>query len=207
MPPYATKKLKRLVCKFANGISPEITNEIFQLTENHYNVRHLCLFIVSLMQSAYNGTKTSTCLGFKQRIKSWKPNNYPCGLWKFYIHNILVFLKKSVDFVFKGNLYYWEFVLYWFCFHLCFLLYFIIGFEVADFDQLSFYKKYFFYIDTRSYVFYFQLCVNFKQIDNNNDNSNNNNNNNNNNLTLIIISVHRKRYGNNFKKLSELRLV
>ena len=68
------------MCKFANGMSPEITNETFQLRENHYNVRHSCLFIVSLMHSAYNGTKTTICLAFKQRTKSWKPNNYPCRL-------------------------------------------------------------------------------------------------------------------------------
>ena len=48
------------MCKFANGMSPEITNEIFQLREiNHCNVRHSSLFIAPSVNKAYNGTESA----------------------------------------------------------------------------------------------------------------------------------------------------
>ena len=50
--------------KFANNMSPEITNEIFPLREiNHYNLKHPSLFILPAMHIIYNGTESAVYLG------------------------------------------------------------------------------------------------------------------------------------------------
>ena len=52
--------------KFANNMSPEITNEIFPLREiNHYDPRHPSLFIVPSIHKIYNGAKSAAYLGPK----------------------------------------------------------------------------------------------------------------------------------------------
>ena len=83
--------------KVANGMSPEITNGIFQLREkSRYNLRHATEFIIPPIHSVYNGREsvsylppkiweliipiirqTDTLSGFKKAIKKWKPTKCP----------------------------------------------------------------------------------------------------------------------------------
>ena len=52
--------------KVANGMSPEIMNEIFKLREkSHYNIRYTSEFIISLIHRVYNGSKSVSYLGPK----------------------------------------------------------------------------------------------------------------------------------------------
>ena len=55
------------ICKFANGISPEIMSKIFKLREiiNHYNLRHLLQFTVLPVLCVDNGTDSAQYLGPK----------------------------------------------------------------------------------------------------------------------------------------------
>ena len=47
--------------KVANGMSPEIVNEIFQLREkSHYNLRYTSEFIISLSHSVYHGSESAS---------------------------------------------------------------------------------------------------------------------------------------------------
>ena len=50
--------------KAANGMSPEIMNEIFQLTEkSHYNLRYTSEFIIPPIHSVYHGSESASYLG------------------------------------------------------------------------------------------------------------------------------------------------
>ena len=53
------------IYKFANGISPEIMNEIFKLRViiNHYNLRHLSQFTVLPVLCVCNGIESARYLG------------------------------------------------------------------------------------------------------------------------------------------------
>ena len=52
--------------KVANGMSPEIMNEIFQLREkSHYNLRYTPEFIIPPIDSVYHGSESATSLGPK----------------------------------------------------------------------------------------------------------------------------------------------
>ena len=52
--------------KVANGMSPEIMNEIFQLRENsHYNLRYTSEFIIPPIHSFYHCSKSASYLGHK----------------------------------------------------------------------------------------------------------------------------------------------
>ena len=88
--------------KAANGMSPEIMNEIFQLTEkSHYNLRYTSEFIIPPIHSVCHGSESHCYLGpklwelippvirqidtlseFKKAIKKWKPTNCPCRICK-----------------------------------------------------------------------------------------------------------------------------
>ena len=98
--------------KVANGMSPEIMNEIFQLREkSHYNLRYTSEFIIPPIHSVYHGSESASYLGlkiwelippvirqifsgFKKAIKKWKPTNCLCRICKTYIPNV-GFLKKQ----------------------------------------------------------------------------------------------------------------
>ena len=52
--------------KVANGMSPEIMNDIFKLRENtHYNLRHTSQFLVDPIHSEFNGSESALYLGPK----------------------------------------------------------------------------------------------------------------------------------------------
>ena len=52
--------------KVANGMSPEIMNEIFQLREkSHYNLRYTSEFIIPPIHSVYHGSESVSYLGPK----------------------------------------------------------------------------------------------------------------------------------------------
>ena len=94
--------------KVANGMAPEIMNEIFQLREkSHYNLRYTSEFIIPPIHSVYHGRESASYLGpklweliptvirqidtlsgFKKAIKKWKPTNCPCRICKTYIPNV-----------------------------------------------------------------------------------------------------------------------
>ena len=94
--------------KVANGTSPEIMNEIFQLREkSHYNLRYTSEFLIQPIHSVYHGSDSVSYLGhkiwelfppmirqidtfsvFKNAIKKWKPTNCPCRICKTYIPGV-----------------------------------------------------------------------------------------------------------------------
>ena len=94
--------------KVANGMSPEIMNEIFQLREkSHYNLRYTSESIISPIHSVCHGSESLSCLGrkiwelippvirqidtfsgFEKAIKKWKPTNCPCRISKTCIPNV-----------------------------------------------------------------------------------------------------------------------
>ena len=96
------------MCKVVNGMSPEITNGIFQLREkSRYNLRHTSEFIIPPIHSVYNGSESvsylapkiweliipiirqiDTLSGFKKAIKKWKPTKCPCRICKTCIPNV-----------------------------------------------------------------------------------------------------------------------
>ena len=52
--------------KVANGMFPEIMNNIFKLRENtHYNLRQTSQFPVDLIHSVFNGSESASHLGPK----------------------------------------------------------------------------------------------------------------------------------------------
>ena len=54
------------MCKAANGMSPEIMNEILQLREkSHYNLRYISEFIIPPIHSVYHGSEPVSYLGPK----------------------------------------------------------------------------------------------------------------------------------------------
>ena len=54
------------IYKVANGICPEIMNDIFKLRENtHYNLRHTSQFLVDPIHSVFNGSESASYLGPK----------------------------------------------------------------------------------------------------------------------------------------------
>ena len=52
--------------KVANGMSPEIMNDIFKLRENtYYNLRHKSKFLVDPIHSVFNSSESASYLGPK----------------------------------------------------------------------------------------------------------------------------------------------
>ena len=94
--------------KVANGIAPEIMNEIFRLrNDQYYDLRHTSQFIIPHVNTVFNGSESASYLGpkiwelipseikeecslsrFKKEIKKWKPRNCPCRLCKSFIQNV-----------------------------------------------------------------------------------------------------------------------
>lgn len=51
--------------KVADGVSPEVMNEVFRLRDNHHNLGDTSHFFVDLIHSAYNSTVSVSYLGPK----------------------------------------------------------------------------------------------------------------------------------------------
>ena len=79
--------------KVANGLSPDIMNDIFKLRENiHYNLRYASQFLVGSIHSVFNGSESASYLGPKFGSKC---------LSKLKILTPLLVLKKKLE---NGNL-------------------------------------------------------------------------------------------------------
>ena len=96
------------IYKVANGICPEIMNDIFKLREStHYNLRSTSQFLLHPIHSVFNGSESASYLGpkiwkeiptdiknkdfligFKKGIKKWKHLNCPCRICKTFIPNL-----------------------------------------------------------------------------------------------------------------------
>ena len=94
--------------KVSNGLFPVLMNDIFKLRgEQTYNLRKLSQFYRPKVHSVYNDTESLSYLGpiiwdlvpnelkdignlaaFKQAIKKWSPEKFPCVLCKVYISNV-----------------------------------------------------------------------------------------------------------------------
>ena len=93
--------------KVANGMSPEIMNDMFKLRENtYYNLRYASQFLADPVHSVFNGSESASYLGpkiweqipfeikninslvgFKKEIRKWKPANCVCRICKVFIPN------------------------------------------------------------------------------------------------------------------------
>ena len=94
--------------KIANGMSPELMNEILQLREkSHCNLRYTSEFPIPAINTVCHGRECvsylgpkiwelippvirqiNTFSGFKKAIKKWKPTNCPCRISKTYIPSV-----------------------------------------------------------------------------------------------------------------------
>ena len=94
--------------KVANGISPEIMKDVFKTRNNmHYNLRYDSTFVTDNIHCVYNGSESASYLGpkiweqipceikeinslvgFKKKIRNWKPVNCPCRICKVFIPNL-----------------------------------------------------------------------------------------------------------------------
>ena len=94
--------------KVSNGLSPTVVSNIFTQKNCHpYNLRLNSQFSRPLVRSVYHGTESISYLGpvirdilpdsyknlpnfspFKNRIKKWKPRNYPSRLCKTYTFRV-----------------------------------------------------------------------------------------------------------------------
>ena len=102
------KRLANEIFRFCNGLSLPLMNNIFKLkVENPDNLRQVSEFSRPIIKSVYHGTESISYLGpkkwdivpeklknidslelFKKEIKTWKPDNCPCRLWKVYIESV-----------------------------------------------------------------------------------------------------------------------
>ena len=95
------------VYNFENNLSPLLIDGMFQVRKINYNLRHFQKFVNTKKNSVKMGLETITYrapqlwnLGpaeikdvaslsiFKEKIKSWYCDNYPCKLCKTYIANV-----------------------------------------------------------------------------------------------------------------------
>ena len=93
--------------KVKMGISPVIMNDVFQSRNCNYITRNFSEFKSECVKTVHYGTETVSYLGpkiwsilpqeyknidnlceFKNKIKSWVPQNCPCRLCKTYIHQV-----------------------------------------------------------------------------------------------------------------------
>ena len=94
--------------KVANGISPEIMKDVFQIRNiSQYNLRYAPTFVTENIHCFYNGSESASYLGskiweqiptkiktinslagFKKEIRKWKPVNCPCRICKVFIPNL-----------------------------------------------------------------------------------------------------------------------
>ena len=95
------------VCKYLNGHSPDIMNDIFKLRENMYNLGNFNIFQTENLRSLKYGLdtnpfrasqlwqkdptdvrKVASLTIFKNRIKTWKREDCPCRSCKLFIQNV-----------------------------------------------------------------------------------------------------------------------
>ena len=95
------------VYKTKYNLNPQIMNEVFKLQNPAFNLRYCGEFIQKIPKTVMYGTETVSYLGpkiwksvpadirnaenlvtFKQKIKSWVPENCPCRLCKTYIQGV-----------------------------------------------------------------------------------------------------------------------
>ena len=95
------------VHKDLNGLSPPIILDLFTIRNSIYNLRIFREFYCEKQKTIRYGTETvtykalqlwkllpyyiknsPTLIEFKDRIKTWSPNNCPCRLCKTYLKNI-----------------------------------------------------------------------------------------------------------------------
>ena len=92
--------------KVRNGLAPEITNNVFQINPSVYNLRN-SEFKTENVKTVHYGTESLSFLGpriwklvpleikkltslqiFKNKIKTWAPENCPCRLCKTYVQGV-----------------------------------------------------------------------------------------------------------------------
>ena len=95
------------VYKNLNGLSPPIMLDLFTIRNNIYNLRNFRELYCEKKKTIRYGTETVThkaaqlwkllpcdiknspaLIEFKDRIKTWSPDNCPCSLCKMYLKNI-----------------------------------------------------------------------------------------------------------------------
>ena len=88
-------------------LTPEIMTEVFDFTECQYPLRNELRVKSRNIRTVRYGTETAAFVGsriwtnmpnevkesislneFKSKIKTWKPENYPCKLCKIYLQRI-----------------------------------------------------------------------------------------------------------------------
>ena len=98
--------------KVKMGLAPQLVQEIFPLSTQAYNLRSSYEFKLESVKTVHYGTESLSFLGpkiwelvpseikssrsleaFKEKIKSWIPENCPCRLCKIYIHQICFLWK------------------------------------------------------------------------------------------------------------------
>ena len=89
------------------GLPPQLVKELFPLSTHPYNLRFIYEFKLKNIKTVHYGTESLSFLGpkiwelvpleikssqsleeFKKKIKSWIPENCPCGLYKTYLHHV-----------------------------------------------------------------------------------------------------------------------
>ena len=95
------------VYKYLNGHSPDIMNDILKLKENRYNLRNFHIFQTEHPRSLRYGfdaipyrasqlwkqvptdiREAASLTLFKNRIKTWKCEDFPCRFCKIFIENV-----------------------------------------------------------------------------------------------------------------------
>ena len=93
--------------KVKNNLAPEIMNDVFEIKETPYNLRHNCDFTRRSIKTVKYGSQSISFLGpqiwnlippeiknlsslekFKKSIKSWTTSECPCHLCKIYVTNL-----------------------------------------------------------------------------------------------------------------------
>ena len=107
--PMSSRNLQILATemfKVRNGLAPEITNSVFQINPSVYNLRN-SEFKTENVKTVHYGTESLSFLGpriwklvpleikkstslqiFKNKIKTWAPENCPCRLCKTYVQGV-----------------------------------------------------------------------------------------------------------------------
>ena len=95
------------VYKYLKGHSPDTVSDIFKLRENMYNLRNFHIFLTENLRSLKYGLdaipyrasqlwhlvpndvcEAASLALFKNRIKTWKCEDCPCGSCKIFIQNV-----------------------------------------------------------------------------------------------------------------------
>ena len=107
---FHDNNLQRLlleIFKVKIKLAPEIMNEVFHIIESPYPLRNELRFKSRNIRFVRYGTETAAFFGskiwrympselkestslneFRSKIKTWKPENCPCKLWKIYLQRI-----------------------------------------------------------------------------------------------------------------------